>query len=138
VSKAELDIQMMIAEYLTLRYPGVIFRSDLGGIRLNMGQAMQVKRLQGSNGRGFPDFMVCAARHGYHGLFGEIKTSADEVYKKAGGIRQDTHTQEQYRVLCRLCDAGYLAGFWFGFDEARRIIDVYLGGPNGQTKTNDR
>ena len=126
MSKEELDIQMMLAEYLTLRYPGVVFRSDLGGIRLNMGQAMQVKRLQGGKGRGFPDFAILTARHGYHGLFGEIKTSADEVYTKAGRMRQDVHTQEQYRVLCRLCDEGYLAGFWFGFDEARRIIDVYL------------
>lgn len=126
MSKAELDIQMMLAEYLTLRYPGVIFRSDLGGIRLNMGQAMQVKRLQGGKSK-FPDMVILTARQGYHGLLGEIKTSADEVYTKTGRLRQDAHTQAQWRVLQRLCEEGYLAGFWLGFDHARQVIDRYLG-----------
>lgn len=125
MSKAELHIQEMIAEYLTLQHPGVIFRSDLGGIRLNMGQAMEVKRLQGGR-RAFPDMAILTARHGYHGLFGEIKTTADEVYTKAGRLRQDTHTQEQWRVLQRLCEEGYLADFWLGFDHAKAIIDDYL------------
>lgn len=127
MSKAELDIQMALAEYLTLQYPGIIFRSDLGGIRLNMGQAVEAKRLQGGKGRGFPDFFVCCARQGYHGLFGEIKTSATEVYTRTGRLRQDTHTQEQWRVLQRLCEEGYLAGFWLGFDHAIQVINRYLG-----------
>lgn len=125
MSKSELHIQEMIAQYLSLQYPGIIFRSDLGGIRLNMGQAMEVKRLQGGN-RAFPDMFVCAARQGYHGLFGEIKTSVNEVYTKAGKLRQDTHTQEQWRVLQRLCAEGYYAGFWTGFSHAKTIIDWYL------------
>lgn len=128
MSKAELDIQMMIAEYLTIRYPGVIFRSDLGGIRLNMGQAMEAKRLQGGKGRGFPDMAILSARHGYHGLFGEIKTSVDQIYTKAGRMRQDAHTKEQYRVILRLCQEGYKAGFWLGFEHAKEVIDQYLLG----------
>lgn len=126
MSKAELHIQEMLAEYLTLQYPGVIFRSDLGGIRLNMGQAMEAKRLQGGKGRGFPDMFIASPRHGYHGLFGEIKTSVDQIYTKAGKMRQDTHTQEQYRVILRLCQEGYKAGFWLGYDHAREVIDDYL------------
>lgn len=125
MSKEELHIQMMLAEYLTLQYPGVIFRSDLGGIRLNMGQAVEAKKLQGGQ-RGFPDMAILTPRHGYYGLFGEIKTSADEVYTKAGRMRQDTHTQEQARMLQRLCAEGYKAGFWCGFDQAREVIDDYL------------
>lgn len=125
MSKAELHIQEMLAEYLTLQYPGVIFRSDLGGIRLNMGQAMEVKRLQGGK-RSFPDMVILTARHGYHGLLGEIKTSASEVYTKTGKLREDTHTQEQWRMIQRLCEEGYLAGFWLGFSAAKAIIDDYL------------
>lgn len=125
MSKEELHIQMMIAQYLTLQYPHVTFRSDLGGIRLNMGQAVEAKRLQGGR-RGFPDMFVCAARHGYHGLFGEIKVSADDIYTKAGKLSQAQHVQEQYRVIQRLCEEGYLAGFWCGFDKAKEMIDWYL------------
>lgn len=125
LSKAELHIQMQLAEYLTLQYPGVIFRSDLGGIRLNMGQAVEAKKLQGGR-RAYPDFFIACARHGYHGLFGEIKTSVDEVYTKAGGLRRDTHTQEQWRMLQRLCGEGYFAGWWCGFEDAKAIIDGYL------------
>lgn len=126
MSKEELHIQMQIAEYLTLQYPHVTFRSDLGGIRLNMGQAVEAKRLQGGKGRGFPDMFICAPRHGYHGLFGEIKTSVDQIRTKAGRLRQDPHTQEQYRVILHLRQEGYLADFWCGFDDAKYQIDRYL------------
>ena len=124
--KDELKIQMALAEYMQRRYPGIIFRSDLGGIRLTIGQAVQVKRLQGD--WAFPDFQVCAARRGYYGLFIEIKVSASEVYRKDGTIRQNKHIREQLEVLQRLLDEGYLALFGCGLDHCMETIDEYLGG----------
>lgn len=124
-SQLEYKIQVQIAEYLKWQYPGVLFRSDLGGIKLTMGQAVKVKRLQA--GRAFPDMFIAEPRNGCAGLFGEIKISRDEIYTKAGDLRQDEHTQEQHQMICRLRQVGYKADFWCGFDEAKRIIDTYLG-----------
>lgn len=124
-SQLEYQLQVNIAEYLRRQYPGVLFRSDLGGIKLTMGQAVKVKRLQA--GRAFPDMFIAMPRNGCAGLFGEIKISHDEIYTKTGDLRQDEHTQEQYKTLCRLRQAGYAADFWCGFDEAKERIDEYLG-----------
>lgn len=123
--KAELDLQMMIVEYLTLRYPGVMFRSDLGGIRLNMGQAIQAKHLQGER-RGWPDIFIAEPRNGCAGLFGELKTDRAEVYTKKGELKNSQHIKEQWATIWELRKRGYEADFWCGFDEARRAIDRYL------------
>lgn len=121
----EYYIQCRIADYLRDVYPDVVFRSDLGGVKLTMGQAVKVKRLQA--GRAFPDMFVAASRHGRHGLFGEIKVDADEVYTKKGELRQDAHTQKQAEMLARLRGQGYEADFWLGLDDAKAKIDRYLG-----------
>ena len=123
--KDELKIQMALAEYMQRRYPGIIFRSDLGGIRLTIGQAVQVKRLQGD--WAFPDFQVCAARRGYYGLFIEIKVSESEVCKKDGSLRQNKHIREQAKALQQLLDEGYLAVFGCGLDHCIAVVDEYLG-----------
>lgn len=125
-SQLEYYIQCHIADYLRDVYPDVVFRSDLGGIKLTMGQAVKVKRLQA--GRAFPDMFVAAARNGCHGLFGEIKVNADEVYTKRGELRQDEHTREQAEMLDRLRRQGYEADFWLGLDDAKMKIDRYLSG----------
>ena len=124
-SQVEYQIQAQVAEYMRWKYPDVLFRSDLGGIKLTMGQAVKVKRLQA--GRAFPDMFIVQPRGGYYGLFGEIKISPDEVYTKKGELRQDVHIQEQWQMILRLRQLGYKADFWCGFDEAKRIIDTYLG-----------
>ena len=127
-SKGQLEyyIQCHIAAYLRDVYPDIVFRSDLGGIKLTMGQAVKVKRVQGD--RAFPDMFICAARNDRHGLFGEIKVDADEVYTKKGELRQDKHIREQFEMLLRLRQAGYEADFWLGLDDAKAKIDRYLAG----------
>jgi len=68
----EEQVQMQLAEYMRLQYPQVLFRSDLGGVRLSPGLRMRMARLQ--SGRSWPDFFVAYPSHGYHGLFIEIKS----------------------------------------------------------------
>ena len=41
---SESDLQIQVAEYLTLQYPDVLFHSDFGsGVRLTLGQAVRQK-----------------------------------------------------------------------------------------------
>ena len=126
--KSELRLQLAIVEYLQWQYPEVLFSSDMGGIKLTIGQAKQVKSLQG--GRGWPDIFIAQPANGFHGCFGEIKTSAGEVYifDENGNprLRQSQHIQEQNHVLKQLRLLGYQADFWCGFDDAKSYIDSYL------------
>lgn len=129
----ELELQAQVADYLRLQYPGVLFHSDYGsGIRLTPGQAVKQKRLQGGR-RAWPDMFLAFVRtigdRYYHGLFLELKRPGVKIYKKNGDLVANEHIREQAAVLEELRQRGYMAEFACGFDEAKEIIDGYLGGP---------
>ena len=134
----ELDIQIQVADYLRLRYPNVLFHSDYGsGLRLTPGQAVKQKRLQGGR-RAWPDVMVAETvlKHqegstytAYSGLFIELKRPDVKIRKKNGELVANEHIREQAALLNELRNRGYIAEFACGFDEAKKIIDEYLGDP---------
>ena len=128
----ELELQAMVADYLRLQYPEVLFHSDFGsGIKLTPGQAVKQKRLQGGR-RAWPDMFLAFVRtigdRYYHGLFLELKRPDVKIYKKNGELVANAHIREQAVVLDELRKCGYKAEFACGFDEAKKIIDEYLGG----------
>lgn len=127
----ELELQAMVADYLRLQYPKALFHSDFGsGIKLTPGQAVKQKRLQGGR-RAWPDmFLACVRTIGdryYHGLFLELKRPDVKIYKKNGDLVANEHIREQAALLDELRKRGYKAEFACGFDEAKKIIDEYLG-----------
>lgn len=127
----ELELQAQVADYLRLQYPHVLFHSDFGsGIKLTPGQAMRQKRLQGGR-RSWPDMFIAEVRslgdRYYHGLFIELKKAGTRIYRKDGRLVSDAHIREQYDMLEQLRQRGYMAEFACGFDEAKKIIDEYLG-----------
>jgi hypothetical protein len=63
----------------------------------------------------------------YHGLFIELKKAGTRIYKKDGTLVSNAHIREQFDMLESLRQAGYKAEFAIGFDEAKNIIDEYLG-----------
>lgn len=65
---------------------------------------------------GVPDMMFPAARHGYHGLFIELK------------VGRNKPTPAQERWLHDLNAAGYLARVAWGREQAMELIDWYFGG----------
>lgn len=60
------------------------------------------------------------------GLFIELKRENTRLKKKDDSWASE-HIAEQAEVLERLRDEGYVAEFAVGFDEAKQIIDEYLG-----------
>ena len=135
----ELELQIQVADYLQLRYPNVLFHSDYGsGLRLTPGQAVKQKRLQGGR-RAWPDMFIAEPRiittdrltnrqTLYSGLFLELKREGTKIYKKNGELVANEHIREQAALLNELRNRGYIAEFACGFDEAKKIIDEYLGG----------
>ena len=146
----EHDLYEQIAQYLQLRYPSIIYRFDLAAdLKLSIGQARKHKALHPT--RGYPDLFIAEPRNvkaiakqidndanhvigaftlleQKYGLFLELKRQGTRIYKKDGTLTANEHIQEQAKMLEELRKRGYKAEFACGFDEAKRIIDEYLGG----------
>lgn len=143
---SEHDLYTMLADYLRYNYKDIIWRFDLAAdLKLTIGQARKHKRLQ--QHRGYPDLFIAEPRevartefedkeknisfsfgHCRFGLFIELKKAGTRIYKKDGTLVADEHIREQFDVLEQLRKRGYMAEFACGFDEAKEIIDRYLGG----------
>lgn len=140
----ESDLQIQVADYLRLQYPDVMFHSDFGsGIKLTPGQAAKQKRQNGGR-RAWPDMFIAHAQRQLlevkgngvlekaenrclGGLFLELKKEGTRLRKKNGEWATE-HIAKQAEVLQKLRERGYWAEFAVGFDEAKTIIDEYLGG----------
>jgi hypothetical protein len=134
----EHQLYVKIAEYLQENYPDVIYRFDIAAdLKLTQGQAAKFKRLHPR--RGYPDLFIAKPKDGlnmdtggnpnyYAGLYLELKAEGNSPFKKDGSLKKDQHLEEQMAILEKLRRRGYRADFATGFDEARAIIDDYLGG----------
>lgn len=121
----EESIHRMVAEYIKIQYPKVIFRTDFAaGIRMTIGQAVKHKKLQSSDK--YPDLFIAEPRGGYAGLYLELKRDADEVLTKDGKIRENEHVQGQCEMLKQLREKGYHARFGLGFEDSKMAIDQYM------------
>ena len=74
---------------------------------------------------------IAEPRNGMHGLFIELKKSGTRLKKKDGSWAS-SHLEEQNVMLNELGKRGYAAYFAVGYDEAKDIIDDYLGGEDGR------
>ena len=142
----EAELQIKVAEYLIENYPDVQFHSDFGsGVKLTPHQA-KVQKAQNGGRRGWPDLFIAEVDHYmaedeyastndifncdnsyFMGLFIELKKEGTRLRKKNGEWASE-HIKEQDEVLKKLRERGYKAEFACGFDEAKKIIDDYLGG----------
>jgi hypothetical protein len=69
---------------------------------------------------------IAKMMHGKGGLFIELKREGTKL-KKKDGTWLTSHLAEQAEMLEKLRSEGYEATFAVGFDEAKEIIDNYLG-----------
>lgn len=147
-TQTEAQTQIQVADYLVQNYPDVQFHSDFGsGCKLTKGQA--IKQMKQNGGRkGWPDMFIAAPKYyvksrriQYLGLFVELKKDGEKLlagnraknrFLSIDGKEYKTeHLKEQADVIYELNQRGYKAKFAVGFDEAKKIIDDYLGATNG-------
>lgn len=132
---SEHQLYGLIAQYLQVHYPNVIYRFDLAAdLKLTQGQARKHKMLHPR--RGYPDLFIAEIKdkfvdggytHYCFGLFLELKKEGTRL-KKKNGDWSSPHIAEQAEMLDRLELRGYKAVFAVGFEEAKQIIDNYLEG----------
>ena len=122
----EKDMHILVCQYIRNKYPNVIFRSDFSsGMKMSIGMARRHKALQSS--RAFPDLFIIEPRKGFSGMFIELKTKDNAVFKLDGEIRNNKHHKEQYEMLVELENRGYYAVFGQGYKDTIDKIDQYLG-----------
>lgn len=116
-----------VARYLQLQYPDVIYRFDIAAdLKLTMGQARRHKLIHPK--RGYPDLFIAHPTNKLThdcGLYIELKVKP--IYRRDGELFANAHLREQDEMLARLGELGYVAKFAVGFDQAKEIIDEYLG-----------
>jgi hypothetical protein len=131
-AKPEYYLQVALTNRIRSQYPDVLFRSDLGGIRLTPGLAVQAKAIQ--QGRAWPDLFIAEPKvepygdsfRAYYGMYLEIKDENTVIWKKNGDPVADKHIREQIEMLKKLRDKGYYAEIGAGFDTCWTLIDRYL------------
>ncbi len=117
----------MVCNYIRVKHPEVIFRTDFGaGMPMSIGMARRQKSLQSHSG--YPDLFIAEPRGDYHGLFLELKTESNKVFKKDGTLYANQHHKEQELMLTKLYIRGYQAQFAIGYEDAITKIENYLAG----------
>ncbi len=121
----EKDVHSLVVQYLKIKYPNIIFRTDFSsGMKMSIGMAKRHKSLQSHSA--YPDLFIAEPRGGYCGLFIELKTLHNKLYKADGTLRKNQHHEEQAKMLTMLYARGYQAKFAQGYGEAIKIISDYL------------
>ena len=121
---SEASLHEAVCDYIRLQYPGVLFNSDMSGVKLTMGQAIKAKKLRSS--KGFPDLVIYEPRGEFHGLFLELKRDGEGIFKKDGKTFKTPHLKDQSNIHKKLYKRGYCTYFAVGFDNAKNFIDSYL------------
>ena len=125
----EKQLHKQICRFIKLQYPKVIFLSDMSGLKVSIGTAIQMKALRSS--RGLPDLLLLKPNKDFYGLFIEIKAKTSDVYLKDGKtLRNNEHVKEQSEMLDRLSKLGYKAVYGIGYDNCINIIKEYLNDKN--------
>ena len=126
---SEYDIQISLQEWMIAQHPTVLMHCDLSGVRLPIGYAVKIKKLN-PNGRAYPDIFLPEPRGKYHGLFIELKRCYADLLTKKGAYKKGRHIEEQRHILQLLQQKGYRAAFACGFDDTQNLINDYLDREN--------
>ncbi len=131
----EAIIATKVSNWLQVQYPKVIYRYDIADLKLTMQQANRMKALQGGK-RGYPDLFIAEPKHGYHGLYVELKKDYASVFKKDGSYKKDAHVKEQADMHRLLYEKGYRVVWGLGFDDTVEKIKEYMS-PIGKEKIHE-
>jgi hypothetical protein len=118
----ESEIHNLITDWIKETYPTVIFNTDSSGIKLNAGQAGQMKKLRSSNG--FPDITIYEDGDLGSILFLEVKK--ESPYKVNGDLKKNEHYEEQDQMHIALKGKGYHAQFVWTLEMAQEVIKKHL------------
>jgi len=117
-------LQKQVCTYLRYKYSKTFFMSDtIANMKLTIPQKVRNKAIQ-KEGFHCPDLLIFECKHGYGGLFFELKSKSP--YKKDGTLYADEHLENQCKTIIELQRLGYYASFEWDIDTIIKKIDWYL------------
>ena len=123
--KLEQTLQIQIFQWASLKksvFPELrLLNASQNGLKTTSRLAGYRAKIAGLK-KGFPDLFLPIARHGYHGLFIELKTKEN----KALGIKKGVLSKEQKTWLDDLNTQGYLAKVCYGYDDCIATLENYI------------
>lgn len=112
VKYKESRVQMSCVKWFRYQYPGVIIASfPNGGYRTAI--TASIMKAEGQLA-GMPDLFVPVAKHGYHGLFIEMKSDKGKM------------SSNQIEIHAKLTESGYNVEVCRSFEDFSQVIDTYL------------
>ena len=121
----EYALHKMCINYIESQYPHLYFYSDLNGVRVTPGTAGKIKAIQMKD-RKWLDIFFPEPRHGYSGLFIELKDGYDVLYTKKQTRRKSEHLDAQEATINAMREKGFLATFCTSFDYFKELVDFYF------------
>jgi hypothetical protein len=118
----ESVLHKKITDKIKEHFPTIIFNTDSSGIRLNAGQAKQLKEMR--SGNGFPDITIYETGKLGTILFLEVKT--ESPYKLDGNLKKNDHLEEQDLMHKALRKRGCHAQFVWNVEMALSLIKRHL------------
>lgn len=125
----EKILHKQIVQYIKLQYPNTLFQTDMAGVYLPQGLAVQSAKLRSH--KGYPDLFIIEPIKGYSGLFIELKTLKNNPFKINGELAKKANL-DQVKMLEMLTNRGFKAVFGIGFLNTKKIIDDYLNCHDGK------
>lgn len=108
----EQILQEQVVNYLSLKYPNILYTASVGGMRTHIGVARKMKRA--GYRKGVPDLMIFEPSKDFVGLAIELKTEDGRLSPEQKYWLEALTARKWKAVMCR------------GFDEAIKTIDDYL------------
>jgi len=131
---SEEILHNVVAYYMRVKHPEIIFRTDAGGLRMPMGLAIKFRNQQ--NGRAYPDLFIAEPKSfniskseimSFSGLYIELKKEGTDLFQKRDRlVFNKPHYKEQNDILNELRLKGYHAVFCIGLKETMDTIEKYL------------
>lgn len=122
----ERHLQKAICKYLNIQYPNIYFDSDSSGIKVSWNTALLLQQTR-SNRHAHLDLFIAEPSKDKKGLFIEIKS--ETPFKQNGELKTDKHLHDQFKTMEMLRSKGYHAVFVWTFEQAKEVLDFYLGAP---------
>lgn len=117
---SESSEQQAVVQWFRLKYPNYRIIAIPNGSMIGGRNKFALIKKYKAEGmtNGVSDLFICVPRNGYHGLWLEMKDKG----KTASSVSSD-----QKEWLYDMRHVGYSAGWVAGFEQAKGIIEEYLG-----------
>ena len=115
--KPEELLVTQVANYIKMNHPTIPFRFDQID-QIGMVNGKRNNLIHGKYARGYPDLLIATCRHGYGGLYLELKATLT--------VPNTDHTRRQAVYHEVLRKNGYKVLFVCGYKQAKKEIKKYL------------